>query len=141
MKDKTSCLEASRSPAAESDSGPEYGTSHVRVDHELERSIALSHVPESASSKPSEKYSHDIAYVMELLDFLDIECAPVSVYRMGRLMQNRPRLIKVVLPSSKHQRLAIRRTPRLCFSLTQKGVYLRPSLTWEERVRRAAHGR
>lgn len=108
----------------------------VKVDLDLDRSIVLSHVPESSSSKLPERLSHDFDYVVELLSYLNVECTPISVYRMGKNSQDRPRLIKVVLPSSKFQRLATRRAPRLRFSPTHKGIYLRPSLTWEERARR-----
>lgn len=111
---------------------PDFG----KVDYEIDRSIVLSHVPESSSSKSSERLTYDFAYVVGLLDFLGIECTPTSVYRMGRIEQNKPRLIKVVLPASKFQRIAVRRAPRLRFSSAHKGVYLRPSLTWEERMRR-----
>lgn len=105
-------------------------------DHERERSIVLLHVPESASSVPSERLAHDFAKVVELLNCLNIECTPLSVYRMGRPVQDRPRLIKVVLPCSRFQRLALRRAHRLRFSPTLRGTFVRPSLTWEERMRR-----
>lgn len=132
LKEKIACFERS----AERSSNVEIGTASKNVDHELDRSIVLSHVPESPSSKSSERLAHDFAFVVDLLAFLDVECTPVSVYRMGRVAQNKPRLVKVVLPSSKFQRLAVRRAPRLRSSTTQKGVYLRPSLTWEERMHR-----
>lgn len=83
---------------------------------------------------PRRNLRQDCHYVSDLLDCLAVECTPVSVYRMGRREQDRPRIIKVVLPASKFQRL--RRAPRLRFSPSHKGVYLRPSLTWEERMHR-----
>lgn len=137
LKNKLATLETSSgATATRPRSDSEFGCAPVREDAELRRSIVLLHVPESSSSVASERVAHDHAYVVELLNFLNVECSPVSVYRMGRFAQNKPRLIKVVLPASKFQRLAVRRAPRLRFSTTQKGVYLRPSLTWEERVRR-----
>lgn len=54
---------------------------------------------------------------------------------MGIPGQGRPRLVKVVLPASRFQREAVRRAPRLRFFPPQKGIYLRPSLTKEERDR------
>lgn len=105
----------------------------VKVDLDLDRSVVISHVPSSSNS--SERLSHDFAYVVELLSYLNVGCTPISVFRMDRHAQDRPRLIKVVLPSAKFQKLATRRALRLRFSLIHKGIYLRP-LICEERARR-----
>lgn len=104
-------------------------------EFERRRSIVLSGIPESSASSSIERASHDTKLVHSVLDFLNIECIPCSVYRMGRPDCNRSRLIKVLLPSSKFQEVAVRRAPRLR-SFFHKGVYLRPSLTKEERERR-----
>ncbi|KAL6742354.1 hypothetical protein Aduo_015510 [Ancylostoma duodenale] len=82
------------------------------------------------------KLTHDFTCVTQLLDYLDVECKPTAVYRMGKMTTNYPRLIKVVLPASKFQKQAIKRAPRLRFFSPQRGIYLRASLTWEERQRR-----
>lgn len=100
-----------------------------------ESSIVISNVPESSSSKPSERSTHDFGFVVEVLNHLGVECTPCSVYRMGRFDQNRPRLIKVVLPASRFQRLAIKGAIQLRFSPLLKGIYLCPSLTWKEGMR------
>lgn len=135
MKERLASLDSSN--GAEANSPQKHSdTTRVEVDYDLHRSIVVSHVPESPSTKSSDRVSHDLAYVEELLSYLNVECAPVSVYRMGRLAQDRPRLIKVVLPSGQFQRLAIRRAPRLRFSPAHKVIYIRPSLTREERMRR-----
>lgn len=56
---------------------------------------------------------------------------------MGRLDQNKPRLINVVLPANKLQGLAVIRALLLRFSPAHEdGVYLRTSQTWEKRMRR-----
>ncbi|KIH68965.1 hypothetical protein ANCDUO_00700 [Ancylostoma duodenale] len=84
----------------------------------------------------AERLAHDFTCVTQLLDYLDVECKPTAVYRMGKMTTNYPRLIKVVLPASKFQKQAIKRAPRLRFFSPQRGIYLRASLTWEERQRR-----
>lgn len=105
-------------------------------EQELERarSIVVSGVVESTSLSCSERASHDLKFIHSILDHLNVECLPVSVYRLGKPDVNNSRLIKVVLPSSKFQQMAVRRAPRLR-SFLRKGIYLRPSLTKEERDR------
>lgn len=71
------------------------------ADRELKRSIILSNLPESSSNSVAAKIAHDCACVRQILDFLDIECIPTAVYRMGKPGQNRPRIVKVVLPTSR----------------------------------------
>ncbi|VDO86746.1 unnamed protein product [Haemonchus placei] len=105
------------------------------VDADLQRSIVIAGVPEYRSLNSVERANHDYQCICSILSFLDIECIPSVVYRMGVRNSNRPRLIKVVMPSSKFQRQAVQRAPRLRF-FSHKGVYLRPSLTKEERERR-----
>ncbi|KAK6060752.1 hypothetical protein COOONC_01590 [Cooperia oncophora] len=63
---------------------------------------------------------------------------PVTCYRMGRPRHGVPRLLKIVLPARKFQSLLLKRAPRLRF-FPVKGVFIRPSLTWEERVQRRAN--
>ncbi|EYC42576.1 hypothetical protein Y032_0526g2944 [Ancylostoma ceylanicum] len=106
------------------------------VQHELERqrSIVISGIPESNSSAPIERSYYDLQCVNSILNHLDVECIPCSVYRMGRYNATRGRLVKVVLPTTKFQQLAVKRASRLR-SFSHKGVYLRPSLTKEERDR------
>lgn len=118
-----------------------YHTENGRIagqseDSEHKRSIVLSNVVESSAASSLARNAHDFDCVFKILDFLGVECKPVAVYRMGRLQQNRPRLVKVVLPASRFQADAVRRTPRLRFFPFQKGIYLRPSLTREERESR-----
>ncbi|KIH59384.1 hypothetical protein ANCDUO_10385 [Ancylostoma duodenale] len=53
---------------------------------------------------------------------------------MGRVNSSRGLIVKVVLPTTKFQQLAVKRAPRLR-SFPHKGVNLRPSLTKQERDR------
>ncbi|KAK6025729.1 hypothetical protein OSTOST_08367, partial [Ostertagia ostertagi] len=86
------------------------------------------------SGSAIDRANYDFQCVNSVLNHLDIECVPCSVYRMGRSINDRPRLLKVVLPTSKFQQLAVKRAPRLR-SFQTKGVYLRPSLSFEERMK------
>lgn len=102
------------------------------------RSIVLTNVPESSEPSAFARNSTDFNRVNQVLDFLGVECRPLSVFRIGRPQLNRPRLIKVVLPSSRHQAEAVRRAPRLRFFPLRKGIFLRPSLSRVERERMRA---
>ncbi|EYB95150.1 hypothetical protein Y032_0163g3485 [Ancylostoma ceylanicum] len=134
LKQRNASLESTKSDVKKvfANASPSPGND----EQELSRSIVLSHVPESTDHTAAERLAHDFACVNQLLDFLDVECRPTAVYRMGKITQNYPRLIKVVLPASKFQKQAIKRAPRLRFFSPQRGIYLRASLTWEERQRR-----
>ncbi|XGW34434.1 hypothetical protein V3C99_018374 [Haemonchus contortus] len=122
-------LTASGSVPASTEAGLPY--------HEMERlrSVVISGVPEVKSQSTRERLSYDYASVCNILDFLGIECNPMCVYRLGRPLIGKDRLLKVVLPSRVFQRLAVRRASRLRY-FTGKGVYLRESLTPEQRRRR-----
>ncbi|KAK6015124.1 hypothetical protein OSTOST_19455 [Ostertagia ostertagi] len=61
-------------------------------------------------------------------------CSPLSIHRLGYASARSPRLLKVVLPASKFQVQLLQSAPRLRF-FPIKGVFVRPSLTREERVK------
>lgn len=107
-------------------------------DHERTRSLVVIGVPESNATKPSERVKDDRATITDLLDELDVEATPIAVYRMGRPptaqeRSSKPRLLKVVMPSSTHQRIALTNSKRLKNTTTYKKVIVRPSMTKEER--------
>lgn len=101
------------------------------TDPDLRRSIVVSHLPENREINSIDQLFWDLSSVTRILDFLGVACLPVSVYRMGR---SSPRLLKVVLPTSRFQEQVLRRASRLRFS-PFKGVFIRKSLTLEERIR------
>ncbi|VDP23416.1 unnamed protein product [Heligmosomoides polygyrus] len=72
--------------------------------------------------------------VCNILDFLNVDCSPVTVYRLGKkILPNRP--LKVVLPARVFQRAAVSRSCRLRF-FSEHRVFLRESLSQEELKRR-----
>lgn len=111
--------------------------SNVSTDADLERkrSIVISGIPELSCPSALAKVCHDVNCTTDILDFLNVECLPVSVYRLGRPRPSKPRLLKVVLPSSHFQVDVLRKASSLR-SFPHKGIYIRPSLTKEERMRR-----
>ena len=93
------------------------------------------------SEKPSARQNSDLKAVQSLLDELDVEAKPVTVYRMGPREDDdgnkRTRLLKVVMPASVHARLALKNSKNLKNVDGYKKVFVRPSLTREERVEQA----
>lgn len=72
--------------------------------------------------------------VGRILEVLDVECRPTEVYRMGRPNPQRPRLVKVVLPSPAHWRRALANA-RLLRTHGFPHVFIRRSMTADERRR------
>uniref|UniRef100_A0A0N4WS52 Tick transposon n=1 Tax=Haemonchus placei TaxID=6290 RepID=A0A0N4WS52_HAEPC len=114
---------------------------HANVDTvyeseiEKSRSVVIIGLSELNSSSAIERANYDFQNVNSSLNHLDVECVPTAVYRMGKVNSSstRPRLIKIVFPASRYQKMAVRRAPRLR-SFDPKGVFLRPSLSLEERL-------
>lgn len=108
-------------------------------ERERTRSIVISGLPESQSHTAFNRIVHDFSSTQHILDFLNVDCLPTTVYRMGKPNPSRPRLLKVILPCSRFQKTVLKLAPRLRF-FSQKGIYIRPSLTFEERkLRREEH--
>ncbi|KIH49647.1 hypothetical protein ANCDUO_20277, partial [Ancylostoma duodenale] len=64
------------------------------------RSIVLSGLPEPPEQiRASEKQDELERSVSDILDILDVDCRPSEVFRMGRINEGRPRLVKLILPS------------------------------------------
>lgn len=106
------------------------------MDTKLKRSIVFSNVPESSSSTASANTVHDTAGVRQLFDFLDVEYIPTAAYHMCRSAQDRLRLIKVLCSLRAGFKYGGLGEPLAYGFPSQKGVFLRPSLTREERNRR-----
>lgn len=103
-------------------------------DFERRRSIIVSHVSEVKYASIRDRVCHDYNVVCQVLQFLGVECYPLAVYRLGRPTSGRDRLLKVVLPSSRFQQIVLNRVKRMRFFVI-KGIFIRPSLTAEERRR------
>ncbi|VDL79786.1 unnamed protein product [Nippostrongylus brasiliensis] len=141
LKHKISALESKEASAA-FNGEPSYSSvdeSKVLIDRETEcerrRSIIVSNVPELKGARMNDRVCYDFDIICQVLQFLDVECYPVAVYRLGRPASGGRRLLKVVFPSSKFQQIALNRSNRLRF-FNLGNVYIRPSLTAEERRRR-----
>ncbi|EYC22374.1 hypothetical protein Y032_0017g3311 [Ancylostoma ceylanicum] len=82
------------------------------------RSVVVSGVSECRDINVISRMNHDLDCVRKLFHFLNIECNPVSIYRMGKPNPKFPRLLKIVLPSSYFRNDILRKAPRLKTFLT-----------------------
>ncbi|EYC13140.1 hypothetical protein Y032_0045g1289 [Ancylostoma ceylanicum] len=53
-------------------------------DPDLKRSIVIRNLPEPQCTNSVEKVFHDLSAVTEILSCLDVECLPITTYRMGQ---------------------------------------------------------
>lgn len=109
------------------------GLSADAEEKERRRSIVISGLSECAG-KPSERRAADKCRLDELIDELDVDADVVTTYRMGVKKEGgRPRLLKVVLGSSRQQQAALRSSGKLKSSAVFAGVFVRASLTQQQR--------
>ncbi|KAF1751228.1 hypothetical protein GCK72_017782 [Caenorhabditis remanei] len=99
---------------------------------ERRRSVVLLNVPESKSYFQHERNLLDVTSINLLFRHLNLGCQPVALYRMGKeRTDGKPRLLKLVLPSSQMQRELLKVAPQLK-SFDTRGhppVYVRRSMS------------
>jgi hypothetical protein len=104
------------------------------ADEEIRlRSLVIQGLPESKDHSSVQRAKDDFASVERILDSIQAEAVPLSVFRMGRPDQVNPRLLKVVLPSSTLQRFVLSKSRLLKDSNDFSDLQIRPSLTREQR--------
>lgn len=139
LREENMALKSALAEAGKSESPRSFPEATANVvslveEKERQRSVVISGIPESKDPKSTERALHDLDFVKSILNHLEIECIPQITYRLGKPQADRPRLVKVLLPNTFYKSLILRRAPRLR-SFSSKGVYIRPSLTKEERER------
>ncbi|KAI1710078.1 hypothetical protein Ddc_13618 [Ditylenchus destructor] len=105
-------------------------------EHRRQRSVVLANVPETESTSAQTRVNEDNKKVMEILDELDIEARPLTVFRMGKTDGKTPRLLKVELPTRGHTQQTIQSKAKLQKSTRFASVRVRASLSKEDRDRR-----
>lgn len=97
------------------------------------RSLVISGIEEPDQSLgASEKSRFLQERVNEILDVLNVDCAPSEVFWMGKFDPSRKRLVKVLLPSTYYWKRALANA-RMLRSSDYSGVFIRKSMTEEER--------
>uniref|UniRef100_A0AC34G9H4 Uncharacterized protein n=1 Tax=Panagrolaimus sp. ES5 TaxID=591445 RepID=A0AC34G9H4_9BILA len=100
------------------------------VDKELLRSIVIGGIDESLAEKPSDKHADDQSAITELFDKLQIEVSIDKCYRLGQPKADKPRLMKVVFATSKHQQSALQAAKDQQQELN--GIRIRPSFSKDQ---------
>lgn len=91
----------------------------------------LDEAPDNLSAR--EQFKNDREVVGKVLDELNVGSDALAVYRMGRPDKTKKRLIKVVMPTSFFQTAALRNAKLLKQSVSFSKLFIRPSLTKEQR--------
>jgi len=110
---------------------------HDVMDEERrQHSIVISGLPEAPiQSSPTAQAKLDLNNVLEVMDCCLVNCLPSNVYRMGR-RSDKPRLIKLELPTKGHTRLLLRNRGMLKSSTNNKQIFVRESLSFDQRTAR-----
>ncbi|KIH58635.1 hypothetical protein ANCDUO_11155 [Ancylostoma duodenale] len=110
-----------------------------------EESLVIAGILEAEGDlEPLERVSRTEAMIHKVLNALGIEALPTEIYRMGDVAKSKARLIKCVLPSERFFFKALRNAQALQNLAGFDRVYIRRSMTREERemekeLRRQAH--
>ncbi|KIH65490.1 hypothetical protein ANCDUO_04191 [Ancylostoma duodenale] len=109
------------------------------------RSIVIAGVAEAEGELvPVDRQAHTEAMTCRVLNALGVEARPTEIYRMGDYSEGEVRLIKCVLPSERFFHKALRNAPTLRNLRGFDRIFIRRSMTREERerekdLRRQAH--
>jgi len=114
--------------------GEQFSAQDAIEDQERRRSLVIAGIEEPSDNfTKRDQYKKDRESIQEIFDVLDIATDPVCSYRLGKPDKNKRRLMKVILPSSFFQTQALRSAKQLKGHAKFNGIFLRPSLTKEER--------
>ncbi|KAK6050706.1 endonuclease/exonuclease/phosphatase family protein [Cooperia oncophora] len=100
---------------------------------EEDRKVVLGYRKEPRELPASRRQTELEDKIGGILDILDIECRPESVYRMGAFSDSKTRLVKVLLPSKFHWSKVLANA-RLLRRSTMSDVFIRRSMSTEERA-------
>ncbi|EYC02461.1 hypothetical protein Y032_0100g3318 [Ancylostoma ceylanicum] len=99
------------------------------------RSVVVSGLPESGNGTHATESLEDLeSKVHDILDALSVRCRPMDIYRMGKPDSARPRLVRIVFPSTFYWRRALANA-RLLRDAGFPQVYVRRGMTSDERER------
>ncbi|KAL3069619.1 hypothetical protein niasHS_004638 [Heterodera schachtii] len=108
------------------------------AEQERQRTLVYIGLPESNAIRPSERVKEDRESATKILDHLEVEAEPTAVFRLGRYDPQRttPRPLKVVMPTTTHQHMALggwkRERVRLRSLQNLNRLFVRPALTKEQ---------
>ena len=105
-------------------------------DHRHNRSLVVSDLKESTLEIASKRLEKDEEMVQQMLDVFDIEVRPLAVFRMGKKVADKPRLLKIEFASRSVVAKIMTRKKAMSKHDDFKRVYIRPSMSFEDRQKR-----
>uniref|UniRef100_A0A1I8BGS8 Uncharacterized protein n=1 Tax=Meloidogyne hapla TaxID=6305 RepID=A0A1I8BGS8_MELHA len=109
----------------------------ILEEEKQQHSVVLVNLPESNKEKANERVKEDAQLIEEILDVCDVECKPNQVYRMGKQLQGRARLIKIELPTKFLTKKFLKNKSLLKNVPKFNKLFLRPSLSKSQRIERS----
>ncbi|KIH43703.1 hypothetical protein ANCDUO_26286 [Ancylostoma duodenale] len=104
------------------------------IEEKRKRSVVIYGIEEANKELPAiERQRHTEAQVEKILDVLNVESRPVEIFRMDRQLEGRPRLVKVVFSSRNYFFDVLRNAHKLRNIPLYNRIYIRQSMTIEER--------
>lgn len=103
-------------------------------ERDRQHCIVINNIPESNASQPINRAKEDEAVVEEILNACGLDTGlPVGIFRMGKKMVNKNRLIKVKFPCTASVKETLRGKKNLKTIPKFKNISIRESLSKEER--------
>lgn len=113
---------------------PELEKDQVEAIKEAERlrSAVICHFPESEMTDPLKAEQDDDVAIRQMIHKISSTAKVEKLYRLGKLIPNKPRLVKVVFCTSSMQRSVLINAKTLKQHDEYKGVFVRKSMTPSE---------
>jgi hypothetical protein len=106
----------------------------VEDRHRRRRNLVFSGIPEQTSGSVDERKKADTACVEQILQDLSInDVEPLHVYRVGRPVPGKSRMLKVQFDDEKNRQNVLRNAKKLRNNTKHNGVYINPDLTFAQR--------
>uniref|UniRef100_A0A914CVL9 Uncharacterized protein n=1 Tax=Acrobeloides nanus TaxID=290746 RepID=A0A914CVL9_9BILA len=108
---------------------------------ERQRSIVIIGLPEPApNTKTYDRIADEMTKIHNILDTIEVEARPVTTYRLGNRTDDpaKHRLLKVVFATRRQQNAVMASAKKLLSNNDYQKVYIRPSLTYEQRIEQKA---
>ena len=96
-------------------------------DHRHNRSVVVSGLKECTLETASKRLEKDEEVVQQMLDVFDIEVRPLAVFRMGKKLADKPRLLKIEFASRSVVAKIMTRKKAMSKHEDFKRVYIRPT--------------
>jgi len=96
--------------------------------------ITIGGIPEPTGETNEERQGQDEAAVKELLNGMDGPDEIVEAKRVGKREEDKPRILKVILPSMTNKGAILKKAHKLSHHEATKNIFIRPDLTPLQRV-------